>query len=722
LGRAREVAAVVALLRRDEVRLVTLTGPGGVGKTRLGMQVAAELADVFADGVWYVRLSRLADAALVLPTIAQTLGLQEAGSRAIQELLRDYVHTRQLLLLLDNCEQVVAAAPSLADLLASSPGLRLLVTSRVALRLQGEQEYLVAPLALPSPPASPPRARSPRARPGAPKHLLEAPAVALFLAHARAHRLDVALSEASLSVVAAICARLDGLPLALALAAAHVKVLPLPALLQRLDRRLPLLRGGARDLEARQQTMHATLAWSEDLLQPEERRLFRRLAVFVGGFTLEAAEAVCAAPDGAEPLERDVLEGLERLVDQSLVQQQASGQDGAEEEEQTEEEEGGEARFRLLYVIREYAHEQLEACGEAEALRRAHAVYYLGLVEERALAAYGPQGAAWLRRLEREHDNIRAALAWTQQRGETELGLRLAAAVGPFWYVRGYHTEGRGWLEGLLALEGGNAGAPDDGSEGASGRLAVARAKALGAAANFAWVQGEDERTEAAAEESLALARAQGQQAGWATGVALNMLGVIAARVQGDLERATAYMEESIAQLRAAGEPGLAATYLANLGALAQDQGDLERATACCEESLAYARRAGADHPEGAALGGLVDVARLQGDLTAAEALGREQLLVWWRLHAPIYIAQALENLALTAAAAGEGTRAERAARLLGAATALREQVGAPRRRPWQADTARAALGEEAWAVAFAAGRALALEEAVAEALGEDGE
>jgi predicted ATPase/class 3 adenylate cyclase len=755
LGRAREVVEVCAALRRGDARLVTLTGPGGVGKTRLGLQVAADLVDDFADGVWFVSLSRLANPELVVPTIAQALGLQEAGSRPIQTLLQDYVRPRQLLLLLDNFEQVVAAAPSIADLLSSSPGLRLLVTSRVALRLQGEQEYLVAPLALVSTPASPPRARSPRSPTLTADQLLAAPAVALFLARARAYWPDVALTDASLSVVAAICARLDGLPLALDLAAAHVKVLPLPALLQRLDRRLPLLTGGARDLEARQQTMRATLAWSADLLQPEDRRLFRRLAVFVGGFTLEAAEAVCAAPPDAEPLGCAVLEGLERLVDQSLVQRLTVGQDGAEEERT--EEGGDEARFRLLYVVREYALERLEASieaaggtgaegtgaegtgaggtgaggtggqaghaeqdgTEAEALRRAHAVHYLELVEERALALFGPEGVAWLGRLEREHDNFRAALAWTQQRGEPELGLRLAAAVGPFWFVRGYHTEGRGWLEGLLALEGGKAGVGHDGSEGAAGRLAVARAKALVSASNFAWAQGDDERAQAAAAESLALARAQGQRAGWATGAALYMLGVIAARVQGDLERATTYMEESVAQLRAAGEPWLAASYLAQVGAIAQERGDPERATACYEESLAFVQRTGAE-AEGGALGGLADLARLRGDLASAESLGCEQLLIWRRLRAPGYVAVALENLALTAAAAGEGARAERTARLLGAAMALREQVGAPLRLPLAADTARAALGEEAWAAAFAAGQALSLEEAIAEALGDD--
>jgi class 3 adenylate cyclase len=295
LGREEEVAGVCALLRRDDVRLVTLTGPGGVGKTRLGLQVAAELVDAFADGMWFVRLSRLADPALVLPTIAHTLGLQEAGRHPVEAVLREWLRTRAVLLL-DNFEQVVAAAPEVAELLATSPGLKVLVTSRGVLHLRGEQEVPVPPLGLPS------EASSPRLPSVPVERLSQYPAVALFLARAREARPDFQFTKATAPAVLDICVRLDGLPLALELAAARLKLLPPPALLERLKRRLPLLVGGARDLEARQQTMRNTLAWSEDLLEPEERRLFRRLSVFVGGFTLAAAETVCAAPAGAEPL------------------------------------------------------------------------------------------------------------------------------------------------------------------------------------------------------------------------------------------------------------------------------------------------------------------------------------------------------------------------------------------------------------------------------------
>jgi len=712
LGREDEVAAVTALLRQDAVRLVTLTGPGGVGKTRLGLQVAAELVDEYADGVWFVRLSRLVDPALVLPTIAHILGLQEAGRQPVEAVLREWLRTRAVLLLLDNFEQVAAAAPEVAELLAASPGLKVLVTSRMGLHLRGEQEVSVLPLGLPwraGPASLPPVER-----------LSQYAAVALFLARAREARPDFQVTSATAPAVLGICARLDGLPLAIELAAARLKVLPPPALLRRLEQTLPLLVGGARDLEARQQTMRATLAWSEDLLGPAEQRLFRRLAVFVGGFTLEAAEAVCAAPAGAEPLGLDVLAGLGVLVDQSLVQSQTG------DDEEGEEGEGGEARFRLLYVVREYALERLEASGEADALRRAHAIYYLGQVEERALAVYGPAGVAWMGRLEHDHDNFRAALAWARERGEAELGLRLAASLGPFWYVRGFFTEGRGWVEGLLALAPRAAGVGDDGGAGApgvAGVSAVARAKALAVASTFAGVQEDIERALVAAEEAAALAR--GRQAGWATGVALQMLGQVA-WAGGDLHRATAYLEESVAQLQAVGEPGLAASYLTGVGLIALDRGDLERATACCEESLAFARRAGADYPEGLALRVLADVARQRGDLAGAEGLGREQLLVWKRVGAPANLARNLEGLALTAAADGEGARAARAARLLGAAAALRERVGAPLRAGRRANmereaaVAQAALGEAAWAAAFAAGRALTLEGAITEALGDD--
>lgn len=707
IGREGEVPAVCALLQREEVRLVTLTGTGGTGKTRLALQVAAELVETFADGVWFVGLSRLVDPQLVLPTIARTLGVQEVGGQAITVTLAGYLHAKRTLLVLDNFEQVVGAAVAVAELLQTCARLKVLVTSRVALHLRGEKQYQVPPLPLPDPAHLPPL-----------QHLVQHAAVALFVQRAQDADATFALSNATVLAIAAICAHLDGLPLAIELAAAKVRVLPPPALLARLERQLPLLTGGAKDVDTRQQTMRNTLAWSEDLLSPEQQRLFRRLAVFAGGFTLEAAEAVCTVLDGAEPLGVDVLEGLEALVDQSLVQpRMADNLDGASEGSE-------EARFRLQFVVREYALERLEASGEAEALRRAHAAYLLGLVEKRAFPEFGPEAAAWLERLEREHDNCRAALTWAREHSEAALGLRLATSLISFWITRGHLSEGRGWVEGLLTLAlaaGDRPGDRDDDSD-APGRLTVsaaARAKALAAASIFAHVQGDGERALAAAEEALALAR--GQQAGFAEGVALCMLGQLAAQ-RGDLERATAYVEEGVAQLRTVGEPMIAASYLTMVGGIALERGDLERAKACGEESLAFARRTGADHPAAAALAVLAIVALLRGDLAGAESLGREQLLVWRRLGATSHLAESLEGLALTAA---DGARAERVARLLGAATRLRERVGTLQSPRWRAvieraaASARAALGEERWAAAFAAGQALSQEAAIAEALGE---
>ncbi|HEV2238206.1 MAG TPA: helix-turn-helix domain-containing protein, partial [Ktedonobacterales bacterium] len=341
LGRAEAVRTVLALVRRADVRLVTLTGPGGVGKTRLAIQVAAELLDDFADGVWFVRLSRLTDPSLVLPTVAETLGLTEAGDRSLAEALRGHLRERRLLLVLDNCEHVAEAMPAVASLLELCPALKVLATSRAALRLRGEHDYPVPPLGVP------PAVAGPGSVP-APERLLEYPAMALFVERARATRPDFALTTANALAVAAICARLDGLPLAIELAAARIKLLPPPALLAQLEHGLGVLTGGPRDLVERQQAIHSTIAWSEHLLSAAERVPFRRLAVFAGGCTLEAAQAVCVVPEGAAPLQLDLLEGLSALVEQSLVQQR---------------EEGGEARFGMLHTIREYALERLDAVG-----------------------------------------------------------------------------------------------------------------------------------------------------------------------------------------------------------------------------------------------------------------------------------------------------------------------------------------------------------------------
>ncbi|HEX6542867.1 MAG TPA: tetratricopeptide repeat protein [Ktedonobacterales bacterium] len=774
LGREREVAEIRSLLRQEQeaVRLVTLTGPAGVGKTRLGLEVGAALADAF-DGVWFIPLAPIADPDLVVPTIAHIVGLQDAGRQSVREALREWLRSRRLLLLLDNCEQVLAAAREVAELLAGAPGLHILATSRAPLHLRGEQEYPVSPLSLPPPLSLLLPADLASTPPGqafqVEQWLLEAPAMALFVARARAIHPTFTLTAQTAEAIAGICARLDGLPLAIELAAARVRLLSPVQLLARLEPRLPLLVGGARDLEARQQTMRAAISWSEALLAPAERRLFRRLAIFVGGFTLEAVEAVCATTAGTAPLGVDVLEGLEALVNQSLVQQPQQWSVDGEADAGT----GGgnhEKRFRLLYIIREYALEQLEAgrgegetrdgvSTETETLRRAHAIYFLSLVEGRELAMYGPNAVAWMNRLEQECDNFRAALSWARERGELELGLRLATALVPFWDTKGYLREGRGWLDDLLARLS-DVGMPRSSTDGwTTAASTMTRAKALLGVGMFARRAGEYEQARNALEASLALAA--GQRPGWVAALALGQLGHLARR-QGNLEQATAFIEEGLALLQASGEP-VAGLFLSDLGHIAQMRGDLEQATVYLEESLTLARRVGADFWAGFPLSGLAQVAllrgdldqsvayfeeslaicrrvgsdfwagfqlfglshiaRLRGDLAGATRLAREQLATWRGLSVPRYLARCLEGIALIAAAAQRGTHA---ARLLGAAAALRATVGELQAPHWRAEIereiacAREALGESQWSAAFAAGRALSLEEAMAEALQDE--
>ena len=680
LGREREVAAVRALLLREEVRLVTLTGPGGIGKTRLGLQVAADLSDQLADGVYFVALASMTNPALVASTIAQALGLREAGGRSPVDSLKAYLTGKHLLLLLDNFEQVVAAATVVAGLLADCPRLKMLVTSREALRVRGEREYPVPPLALPAGPAD---ART----------LSQYPATALFVERALAVDPALTVTDATAAAVAEICARLDGLPLAIELAAARVKVLPPEAMLTRLSSRLKLLTGGARDLPERQQTLRSTIGWSYDLLARDEQVLFQRLAVFAGGCTLVAAEAVC--PTAGE-LEVDVLEGLGSLVDKSLVRKQEAGVER-------------EPRFSMLETIREYGLEQLVASGEAETLRRAHAVYYLELAQQAEPNLTGPEQGMWLDRLEREHDNLRAALAWARDRGESALGLRLAGALWRFWYTHGYLSEGRSWLEGMLAL-------PESGD---SREEVPMRARALYGAATLASTQDDFDRAVTLWEASLALSRELDDEAVMAS--ALNALG-LAALQQGDAERAAPLFVESLALSRAMGDPWAIARALLSLAQTAYVQGEYSRAEALFEECLALMRQAGSMSHSAVALLYLGHAARAQGNFARATALYQEGLALSQGLSDKLRVLREMEGLATAVAAQGQ---AERAVRLLGAAAGLRDLLGSAR-HPMdrvaveRAEAAlRAALGEEAFAAAWAAGRALSLDEAIYEALGE---
>ncbi len=409
IGREQEAATVQHLLQREEVRLLTLTGPGGSGKTRLGLQVAAELSDGFADGVYFVNLAPLSDPEFVVPTIAQALALKATGSQPFLDLLKASLREKQLLLLLDNFEQVVSAAIQVAELLDSCPELKVVVTSRMALHLRGEQEFTVSPLAVPDPHHLPDLVT-----------LSQYEAVALFILRAQSLKPDFHMNHANAPTIAEICARLDGLPLAIELAAARSKVLPPQALLARLGQRLALLTGGARDAPARQQTLRDTIKWSYDLLETEEQRLFRWLSVFAGGSTLEAMETV---GHGTGHEEINVLNRVASLIDKSLVQQR--------------DQEAGEPRFTMLETVREYGLERLSESREAGVSQRAHALYYLALAQEAEPHLKGPQQVLWWRRLEQEQENLRAALVWLIKQEEGELALRLSGALWRFWRIRG---------------------------------------------------------------------------------------------------------------------------------------------------------------------------------------------------------------------------------------------------------------------------------------------
>jgi predicted ATPase len=620
IGREREEAAVVQLLRSGSARLLTLVGTGGVGKTRLALAVAASLRGAYDDGAAFVDLSALRDPALVAPTVARALGLRAEGAQDARDLLLAYLHERSLLLVLDNFEQVAAAAPLVADLIAHCAHLALLVTSRAALHLRAEQIFPVQPLSTPDPHAA------------LVEEMAGYAAVRLFVARARAVKPDFGLDTHNLAQVAQICRRLDGVPLAIELAAARVTLLPPAALLARLELRLGLLTGGARDLPDRQRTMRSTIGWSYELLGTAEQTLFQRLAVFAGGCTLEAADAVCNL-DGM----LDTLTALDNLRDQSLLHRA-----------HVEAEPHG-LRIVMLETIRDYALERLAAGGELEEVRRAHALYYLRLAEESESELHGPAEGNWLDRLEREHDNLRAALAWSLQpdpsgqMAERRLaGLRLGAALGEFWHTRGHVAEGRTWLEPLLA----------PGLVGESADEMTVWERALTAAAWLAQAHEDFTRAAVLFEESVARRRARvGQDAGL-TDLLINT--ALIAVVNGDYHRAADLLEESLAMHRAMnnregiGRGGLGLS-LFRFGMVLRTRGDFARAIALYDECLALHRDLGDREGMAIALLGRADIARDQGDVALVHHYCTQSLAIFGDLDVQWGRGFALNNLALAA-------------------------------------------------------------------------
>ena len=557
VGREQDVATICTLLTRPEVRLLTLLGVGGIGKTRLAIQVASQLRERFADGVCFVGLAPISDPSLVISSIAHELGLHEGGAQPLVEAVTTWLRDKQFLLLLDNFEQVVSAAPLLEDLLAACPGLVILVTSREVLRLSPEQLFPVPPLAVPD-----------LAHRSGQEELGQYGAVSLFVQRAQAIKPDFTLTQANGRAIAELCVRLDGLPLALELAAARIRLLPPQALLARLGHLLQVLTGGVRDAPARQQTLRNTIQWSYDLLTEQEQRLFRRLSVFAGGCMFEAAEAVCGAGgDAVAGLGGSVLDGVSSLIDKSLLQQT--------------EQEGEEPRLAMLETIREFGLECLKESGEIEIIQKAHADYYLQLAEQAEPHLKGAEQGRWLERLEREYDNLRATLRWSleaaQARPGPEMALRLGGALADFWDVRGFYSEGRTFLEQALA-----------GSEGA---VASVRVRTLRAAAYFASLQGDDDRAEVLCQESLVLYRELGDTRGSAS--TLSQLAWIAGRKRANFATARSLLEESLALSREVDDKHAIAWTLQSLAEIASIQGEYSRGRALFEEGLAMHRALG---------------------------------------------------------------------------------------------------------------------------------
>jgi predicted ATPase/class 3 adenylate cyclase len=672
VGREREVAEVIDLLRT--CRLVTLTGPGGTGKTRLSLQVAAETAADHVDGVTFVALAPIADPDLVASVIATTMSLPDVGARQPRDRLVDHLRDREHLLVLDNFEQVVRAAPLVADLLRAAPRVRIIVSSRIALRISGEQEYPVLPLPLP-PAGADIRAEA----------VVTNEAVRLFVDRARSVRPDFTLDDENAGTVAEIVARLDGLPLAIELAAARSRLLSPAAMLPRLERRLELLAGGMRDLPERQQTLRGAIAWSHDLLEPPEQRLFARFAVFVGGAELSEAEAVCGP---AGDLGREVLDGLEALVEHSLLRQV---------------ERSGEPRFFMLATIRDFAVEQLTESGEQEALRRRHALAYLGLAERAAPSLTSRDQRTWLDRLARDHDNFRAVHGWAVETGDGGVGLRLITALWRFWQIRGHLVEGKARADAALAIPG----AQD------AGETYLA---ALEAAGGLCYWLADFVCAQSRYEEVLAVRRAEGDPR--AIAEALYNLSFTELFRRTNIDRARDLGEEALALFRAAGDERGIAKALWGLANVAGNQPDPAAARRYCEEAIPILRRLDESFMLAWSLFTLGQMESLEGDLEASQERLLEALDLFATADDVSGFALVLDGLAIVAHYAGDR---QRAARLSGVVEDLEARTGTGLN-----PTNRALLGfdpatlrdDPETAAAWAEGRRMSIADALAYARG----
>jgi predicted ATPase len=675
VGRDKEAREVADTLGADEVRIVTMSGPGGIGKTRLAIEVAARLAPSFDDGVRFVPLATVEGAEGVGPALFAAFGLKESASRPPSELLSDYLRTRSILIVLDSFERAAAAGPMIGELLSGAPGIKFLVTSRSVLNIRGENEYPVPPMSVPDPARRQPQGAE------------ESDAVRLFVETARAANPAFELTEDNANDVAEICRRLDGLPLAIELAAARVRLLPVGSLLERLEDRFRLLTSGLRDAPDRQRTLWDTITWDYDLLTAEEQKLFVRLGVFVGSFTLAGAEAVASAPVSDEV---DVLDLLDSLVGKSLVRAEAA--------------ELNEPRFSMLESIREYARERLLPNEEHPAVFGAHARFYVDLARKAHDALRGPEHGAWQRRIVEEHDNVRAALRWADEHDHEAESL-LCTHLWEYWSTTGHLLEGLGWIEGAL----GHASEPS-----------LLRAELLEAGGVLARALGVPVLARGLTEQCLELRRELGDRAGMAA--ALKDVGNLAFDT-GDFDSARGHYEQALELWKEVDDKRGVAQALNNLGVVARMQDDPRRAIDYYEESRDVFHALGDDEGIARSLMNQGAATLEAGDPVRAAELCRSSLSIWAELGNRWDITDCLEDLAASLTATGE---AAAGARLLGAAEALREETGTPlapaERRIYDGRVAEARrrLDEATFTEEWSRGRALTLEEAIAVALAND--